>query len=110
MGVDGDGPARPWLIAACVTPMREDGARIDEAALAPMVEFLQQRGVDGVLAAGTTGEGVLLGIDERRRLTERLRELVTGRLLVHCGAQTTAATVALAAHAARAGADGIAVI
>lgn len=110
MAGDGDRPARPWLIAACVTPLRDGGSRVDEAALAPMVEFLQQRGVDGVLAAGTTGEGVLLEIDERRRLAERLRELVSGRLLVHCGAQTTADTVALAAHAAGAGADGVAVI
>ena len=64
---------------------------------------------DGILACGTTGEGVLLSVDERRRLAELF---VAGSLpvAVHCGAQTTADTVALAAHAAEAGAAAVAVI
>lgn len=102
--------SRPWLIAAAVTPLADGGSRIDEAAVAPMVEFLQARGVDGVLACGTTGEGILLEPDERRKVSEAFRQAVTGRLIVHCGAQTTAQTVALAAHAAGIGADGVAVI
>ena len=65
-----------------------------------------------MLAFGTNGEAVLLSVDERRRGLERWLEAVTGRMLVaaHCGAQTTADTVALAAHAAEAGADAVAVI
>lgn len=102
--------SRPWLIAAAVTPLADDGSRIDEGAVGPMVGFLQAHGVDGVLACGTTGEGVLLEPDERRKVTEAFRQAVTGRLIVHCGAQTTAQTVALAAHAAEIGADGVAVI
>jgi N-acetylneuraminate lyase len=46
------------------------------------------------------------------RVAERFLEAAGGRLAVavHCGAQTTADTVRLAAHAAEAGADGVAVI
>ena len=69
-------------------------------------------GIDGVLAFGTNGESVLLSLDERRRGLELWLEAVDGRVLVaaHCGAQTTADTVALAAHAVEAGADAVAVI
>jgi len=65
-----------------------------------------------VLAFGTNGEAVLLSLDERRRGLELWLEAVGGRAFVaaHCGAQTTADTVALAAHAAESGADAVAVI
>lgn len=98
--------------AAAVTPMRDGGDAVDEGAVAPMVEFLAAGGVDGVLVAGTTGEGVLLSISERRRLARLFLEAAEGRVavVVHCGAQTTADTVALAAGAAEAGAAAVAVI
>ncbi len=55
---------------------------------------------------------MLLSVDERRRGLELWLESVAGRALVaaHCGAQTTADTVVLAAHAAESGADAVAVI
>src|ERR671931_1495090 len=98
-------------IAAAVTPLRDEGDALDEAAIAPLCAFLEQGGLDGLLALGTTGEGILLRADERRRAAERFVE-AAGRLLVavHCGAQTTAETVALAEHAAECGAAAVAVI
>jgi dihydrodipicolinate synthase/N-acetylneuraminate lyase len=99
-------------IAAACTPMRDNGARLDDDAFGPYADFLVGGGLDGVLAFGTNGEAVLLSADERRAGLERWLEAVSGRVLVaaHCGAQTTADTVALAAHAAEAGADAVAVI
>lgn len=96
-------------LAAAVTPLRDGGAAIDEAAIEPYATFLAEGGLDGLLALGTTGEGILLTTEERRRTAERF---LAGPLpaIVHCGAQTTADTVALAAHAAEAGAAGVAVI
>jgi dihydrodipicolinate synthase/N-acetylneuraminate lyase len=96
-------------LAAAATPLREDGAALDEDAFGPYLGFLAAGGLDGILAFGTTGEGILLSVEERRRGAE----LFLGGLLqvaVHCGAQTTADTVALAAHAAEAGAAAVAVI
>jgi len=98
------------LLAASVTPLRDGGAALDEAAIGPMVEFLAAGGVDGLFALGTTGEGVLLSLDERMRAAAAFREACDGTLIVHCGAQSTADTVALAAHAASIGVDGVAVI
>ncbi len=99
-------------IAAASTPLRDHGDRLDDDAFGPYADFLVGAGLDGVLAFGTNGEAVLLSTDERRRGLERWLEAVDGRTLVaaHCGAQTTDDTVLLAAHAAEAGADAVAVI
>lgn len=97
------------MLAAAATPLRNGGAALDEDAFAPLIEFLAGAGLDGILALGTTGEGILLSVDERKRVAELF---VPERLdvIVHAGAQTTAATVALAEHAASLGAAGVAVI
>ncbi len=98
-------------LAAAVTPLRAGGDAVDEAAVAPFLAFLAAGGLDGVLALGTTGEGVLLSPAERRLVAERFIEAAGGLdVAVHCGAQTTADTVALCAHAAEAGAAAVAVI
>ena len=103
-------PERPPLIVAAATPLAPGGDALDEAAIWPMVRFLEDRGADGVFACGTTGEGILLSADERRRAAIVFRAAVRGRLIVHCGAQTTAETVALAEHAREIAADAVAVI
>ena len=99
-------------IAAAVTPLRDGGRHLDDEAFAPLVRHLVTGGVDGLLACGTTGEGVLLSVDERQRVTELfLSARPDGfQVAVHAGAQTTADTMALAAHALETGADGVAVI
>ena len=97
-------------LAAAVTPL--EGDRLDDDAFGPYVEFLAEGGLDGLLALGTTGEGLLFAREERQRALELFVAASGGRLQVaaHCGAQTTADTVALAAHAAEAGAAAVAVI
>ena len=101
-------------LAAAVTPLRDGGERLDERAFEPLVAFLAAGGLDGLLAMGTTGEGVLLSVDERRRAAELFVAAAAAwpslDVAVHCGAQSTRDTEALAAHAAEAGADAVAVI
>jgi dihydrodipicolinate synthase/N-acetylneuraminate lyase len=99
-------------LAAAVTPLADGGEALDEAAFEPYVDFLAAGGLDGLLALGTTGEGFLLPPDRRRRVAELFLEAAGDRLdvAVHCGAQSTADTVRLAAHAAEAGAAAVAVI
>ena len=99
-------------LAAAVTPLRRQGRSLDEEAFGPYVDFLADAGLDGVFALGTTGEGILLELAERRRAAELFAEAARGRLatVVHCGAQTTDETIHLCQHAAGLGVDGIAVI
>jgi dihydrodipicolinate synthase/N-acetylneuraminate lyase len=100
----------PVLIVAAITPLTDDGVSLDEGAIAPYVEFLESHGADGIFACGTTGEGVLLSLEERRRVAIAYRAAVSGTLIVHAGAQNTVDTCSLAAHAGEIGADGVAVI
>ncbi len=100
---------RPLVVAA-VTPLSHGGATVDVDAIAPYVEFLESHGADGIFACGTTGEGILLSLDERRAAAAGFRKALSGDLVVHAGAQSTADTCALAAHAGEIGADAVAVI
>jgi dihydrodipicolinate synthase/N-acetylneuraminate lyase len=95
-----------------LTPLKDGGEALDEAAFTPYVDFLAAGGVDGVLALGTTGEGFLLPVEQRMRAAQLYVEAADGRLqvAVHCGAQSTSDTVDLAAHAADVGADAVAVM
>jgi dihydrodipicolinate synthase/N-acetylneuraminate lyase len=99
----------PRAIAAALTPFRANGAEVDEEALIPYLTFLHDGGIQGVLLLGTTGEGISCSVPERKWL---ISNAATGPLpvLAHCGAQTTADTAELAAHAAEAGAEAVAVI
>jgi dihydrodipicolinate synthase/N-acetylneuraminate lyase len=97
-------------IAAALTPLR-DGV-LDEEAVEPYIDFLVTGGLDGVLAMGTTGEGMLFDLEERCDIAHAFVESARDRLQVaiHAGMQSTADTVALAEYAASIGADAVAVI
>lgn len=97
-------------IAAALTPLRDGAPDVD--AVAPYVDFLAAGGLDGLLAMGTTGEGMLFDLGERKNIASAFVDASAGRLqvAVHAGTQTTRDTVALAEHAAAIGADAVAVI
>lgn len=99
-------------LAASITPLREHGSSLDDDAFGPLVDFYVAAGLDGLLALGTAGEGILLRVEERRRVADLFLQASERRLqvAVHCGAQTTADTVTLATHAAEVGADAVVVI
>ena len=99
-------------LAASVTPLRASGGDLDDDAFDPLVDFFVEAGLDGILALGTAGEGILLEERERRLVADLFLQAADRRLqvAVQCGAQTTAETVALAAHAAEVGADAVVVI
>jgi dihydrodipicolinate synthase/N-acetylneuraminate lyase len=98
--------------SASVTPLTPDARGVDVDAIPPLVDWLCDRGVNGVLVLGTTGEGILLDAAERRDAATAFVTAARGRIRViaHCGAQTTRDTTALAAQAASLGADAVAVI
>ena len=99
-------------LAASITPLRSHGSELDDDAFGPLVDFFVAARLDGILALGTAGEGILLEEHERRRVADLFLQAADRRLqvAVHCGAQTTSETISLAAHAAEVGADAVVVI
>lgn len=91
--------------SALVTPFDEQD-RVDEDALAALVEDQLRAGLHGVVVNGSTGEFAALTSDERRRTVEVVTGAVGDRapVTVQVGAMTTREAVGLAEHAAQSGA------
>jgi 4-hydroxy-tetrahydrodipicolinate synthase len=94
--------------AALTTPFREDGW-VDLEALRAHVELLADDGIDGIVPAGTTGEGPLLEEAEVANVIATAVQAAAGRMEVvaHVGRASTPATLRLARAAAGAGADAL---
>src|SRR5438552_1726395 len=72
-------------IAAALTPLTGGGTAPDEEAVGPYVDFLASHGVDGILALGTTGEGVLFDLAVRRRSAARFEPYLLEGLDIFVG-------------------------
>lgn len=97
---------------AMATPLAADGYQVTVDAVAPLVDFLIEAGVKGLFVGGTTGEGILLDLDQRYALHEAAAAAVSGRvpLLLHVGTNNTRDTLALALHGVGLGVDALVVI
>jgi 4-hydroxy-tetrahydrodipicolinate synthase len=100
------------VIVPLLTPLSDGGKRINEEALAAHLQWLSARGVFGVMPCGTTGEGPLLKLAERKYLLEQVMNVVSGQIVVmpHIGGIITSETIELASHAQRLGVDAISVV
>ena len=98
------------IITAMVTPFGADG-RIAEGAFAQMVTHLLENGSDGLVVAGTTGEGPTLDDDEKVALFEiAVAESGDAPVIAGTGSNDTRHTVELTARAAEAGVDAALVV
>ena len=91
-------------LAASVTPLADGGAALDEDGFGPVVDFLVAGGLDGLLALGyERGGDPALGrrAEASGRASSSRRRPGGSRSPSTAGAQSTADTVALAAHARR---------
>ena len=79
---------------ALVTPFKSDKS-IDFDALARLLEYQVQSGVDYMVVLGTTSENPTLEPDEREQIKRFVVERVAGRvpLVLGCGGNNTAAVV-----------------
>ena len=101
------------IITASVTPLSPDGSELaPESVFNTYYRFLLERGINGLLIGGTTGEAPLLTLSERKSLSERAVGIVSHAVpvIINAGCISTAETVELAQHAAAIGAEGVAVI
>ncbi|MEQ8968081.1 MAG: dihydrodipicolinate synthase family protein [Azospirillaceae bacterium] len=102
---------RPAVLAALATPYDAAGAP-DAALLARHGRRLLDAGLDGLVPFGTTGEGPMLTVAERKSVLEALlgEGVPADRLLVGTGSAAPGDIAELAAHATGLGVAGVLVM
>lgn len=93
-------------LVAIVTPFRN--GKVDERALAELIEWQIAEGSNGIVPCGTTGESATLSHEEHNRVIELTVEVANRRVpvIAGTGSNSTDEAVALTRHAKQAGADG----
>ncbi len=100
----------PRFFVATLTSLDRKG-RFDEALNRDLLAFLRERGVDGALVLGTTGEFSSFSLRERRKILEsNMRDKGSLEVMVQVGAPNLPETLELLEHAASAGADSALVL
>jgi len=99
------------IICPILTPFDAKG-EIDYKSLEKLVHFLVSEGVPCLMVAGTTGEGLLLSVEERKKLAEAVLSYANKkvRVVVHVSCLSTRESIELTHHAQSLGVDGISAI
>ena len=94
-------------LTALVTPLVAD--KIDFGALARLVDWQIEQGVDGIVSVGTTGESATLDVDEHIAVIAATVKAARGRVPVvaGAGANATAEALALTKASEQSGADAL---
>jgi len=100
------------LVPALLTPFTKGGAQVDYDKACALANRLADQGVAAVFPCGTTGEGFLMTLEERKKLVAEVVQAVRGRIkvIVHSGCFDTASTIELTRHAAEVGAVAAGVV
>ena len=98
-------------IVAMVTPFNDEDV-VDETGIRENINYLIDRGVEGVLAAGTTGESATITHDEQRKMIDIMVDEVNGRVksIAGAGSNSSKEALGLVKYAEKAGADAALVI
>ncbi len=93
-------------LVAIVTPFRK--GKVDERALAELIEWQIAKGTNGIVPCGTTGESATLSHEEHNRVIELTVEVVHRRVpvIAGTGSNSTDEAITLTRHAKQAGVDG----
>ncbi|MDD1773935.1 MAG: 4-hydroxy-tetrahydrodipicolinate synthase [Methanobacterium sp.] len=98
-------------IVAMVTPFNIED-EVDQAGMRENIDYLIERGVEGVLAAGTTGESATITHLEQRKMMDILVDEVNGKVkaIAGAGSNSSKESLGLVKYAENAGADAALVI
>ncbi len=96
------------ILPAVVTPF-DEGERFAAAVFERLLERLYARGVHGVYVCGSTGEGLLQSVAQRKQIAEvAVRCSPKGKqVILHVGANNTGDAVELTRHAASIGVHAV---
>ncbi len=104
-------PELQKIFSALIIPMNADQS-INYNALRELVRQQMKDGVEGFYCCGSSGEGLLLTTEERKRVLEIVLDETAGALpvIAHVGTIRTADAIELARHAKEAGAKAVSMI
>ena len=96
------------LIAAGFSPFHKNGS-VNTKVIPAFVNYLIENGIRGFYLMGSTGEGLLLKVSDRIKITEAYIEAIDGRVpvIVNVSHNSYAISNELTKHAVEAGADGV---
>lgn len=98
-------------IVAMVTPFNSED-EVDRAGMRENINYLIEKGVEGILAAGTTGESATITHDEQQEMIDILVDEVNGKVkaIAGAGSNSSKESLSLVKYAENAGADAALVI
>ncbi|HNR26835.1 MAG TPA: dihydrodipicolinate synthase family protein, partial [Methanobacteriaceae archaeon] len=96
---------------AMITPFTTSD-EVDEEGMRENINYLMDNGVEGLLAAGTTGESATITHQEQRKMMDILVDEVKGRVkaIAGAGSNSSKEALGLVQYAEDAGADAALVI
>ena len=99
------------IFSALIIPMNEDES-INEKALADLVCRELEDGVEGFYVCGSSGEGLLLSLEERKRVLEIVKKEAGDKVpvIAHVRTIRTQDAIELAKHAQQSGACAVSMI
>jgi N-acetylneuraminate lyase len=99
------------IYSALFTPTGA-GEKPDLEKLRALIRYQMEHGVEGFYCCGSSGEGLLLEPEERKKIVETVAEEIGDRVpfVVHTGALSTRTAADLSAHAKERGAAAVSLI
>ena len=100
------------IMPALVTPFCADNKTVNEESTKQLLDTLLEQGATGFYILGATGEGIVMGREERERMCEISIKHLAKRVpsIIHIASLNFNEAVVLAKHAERSGADAIAAV
>ncbi len=99
-------------IFVALNSIYDENDNVDTEEIKQLVKIYKSKGVKGVYACGSTGEGFLLSTEERMKVAEACREAGGDdfTVIVHVGCASTKESIILAKHAESIGVDAVSAV
>ncbi len=99
------------VLVPVITPFDEKG-RVDDETLRKLVDFYVEASVQGLFVLGSSGQGPVMSMPERKKAAEVALDQARSQLpvIIHVGTADAESTVELAVHAAEKGASAVAIV
>jgi len=99
------------IITATITPFTKDFMPIKDGINA-LIDYQRKHGINAFFVLGTTGEGLSLSLQMRKKVAELFRDAIPDSdvMIVHVGSTALEDAITLAKHSSDIGADAISAV